>query len=208
MAYCTAAQIRAYLNQVPSSEDTLLDTIAERATGIVDQALGKNIRFTGYTTGSRTVYLAEDPRRPVAHYEYRHPYYCERAERSVWLRLPPYDQGTITSIIDAESKAITDYSEAWHYGDFYIWREDCWTSTRYTITADFGYGDPPPEIVEVTIGVATNIWRSKDRGLFSDVIGVETGPGGGAVVGYQGALTNQQRMVIKGVQRRYREVFV
>jgi hypothetical protein len=119
------------------------------------------------------------------------------------LRVPSYDEGTITAIADADGDTYIDWQEAWEAGFFYLWREDGWQPSQYTITADFGYGLPPPEIVEVTRQLAINIWFGRQRGLFSDVIGVETSPGGAAVVGYQGAMTNQQRMVVSGVIRRY-----
>jgi hypothetical protein len=169
---------------IEPATDDLLEAVLERATDIVNEALG--FAFEGYSSSEKVVF----------------------AERSKWLTLPPYEAGTITSLTDYD--AATTYVEGTDYdvdddNHRYLYRDDVWRHRRYRVTAAWGYGEPPPSIVEVTIEVAVNIWRAKDRALFTDVIGVETGPGGGAVVGYQGAMTNQQRMIIAGVRDQYRE---
>jgi hypothetical protein len=165
---------------IEPSTDALLEAILERATDIVDTSLG--FSFEGYSSSEIVI----------------------KAPRSKWLLLPNYEAGSLTEVANYDqTRTYTDYDiEADNHR--YLYREDAWTDGRYRVTASWGYGDPPPALVEVTLEVAVNIWRSKDKGLFSDVIGVETGPGGGAV-GYQGALTNQQKMVIKGIRDRYRE---
>ena len=48
------------------------------------------------------------------------------------------------------------------------------TNTRYQITANWGYGATVPgAIQEVTLELAVNIWRSRDKGGFSETIGVD-----------------------------------
>ena len=50
---------------------------------------------------------------------------------------------------------------------------------RYRVTAIWGYGPTPPDsIVELCLEIAVNIWRSRDKGGFSEVVGVE---GSGAI---------------------------
>jgi hypothetical protein len=189
---------------IEPATDDLLETILERATDIVNEALG--FAFEGYSSSEKIIF----------------------AERSRWLTLPHYQAGTITSLEDYDR--VESYTEGDEYevdddnhrylykndgsyaahgslstSSYYAHTSNYWKYRRYRVTAAWGYGDPPPALVEVTIEVAVNIWRAKDRGLFTDVIGVETSPGAGAVVGYQGAMTNQQKMVVSGIRDQYRE---
>ena len=129
------------------------------------------------------------------------------AERGKWLHLPPYQAGTITSVASYDAtEALTSADYDVNADDtHYLYNDDAWTHKRYRVTAKWGYGTPPAALVEVALQVAVNLWRSKDRGLYTDVIGVEAGPGGGTVVGYQGALTNQQKLVIAAIRGDYRE---
>lgn len=64
---------------------------------------------------------------------------------------------------------------------------------RYQITADWGYGpDVPPAIAELTIELAVNIWRSRDKGGFSEMVGVE---GQGAIRAVAGLNKLQQQII-------------
>jgi hypothetical protein len=50
--------------------------------------------------------------------------------------------------------------------------------------------------------VAVNIWRSKDRGLYSEIQGAEDG----GSVRYIGGLTTTQHMMVLNITRRYKEI--
>lgn len=200
MAYATIAQLRAYLTQVPAGEanDALLGDILDRATSIVDGVLG--FSFAGYAAGTKVVHTGHG---------------------TPYLVLPAHEAGSVTVVETAAGDDLAGFWQELSDGTLYAvgasggWG-NWWSGSvgllpaawgySYTVTADWGYGDPPDSIVEVTLELAVNIWRGRTRGLFSDVVGVE---GNGAVtVGYQGALTNQQKMTIQAVKAKYLQVVV
>jgi hypothetical protein len=55
-------------------------------------------------------------------------------------------------------------------------------------------------VKEVALEIAVNIWRSKDKGLWTDIIGVESGGGG---IRFIGGLTNQQKAILDAVKAQY-----
>ena len=180
MAYATEAELRQYLDQVGEEDTALLEAILERATSIVDGALGFS--------------FAE---------------YGEASERTVWggyssyLVLPPHQAGSVTAVvldgttIDAEEYQVQT-------GALYLlsgWR---WGRYRYVVTAVWGYGPPPASIVQLTLELAVNIWRSKDKGLFTEVIGAQ----GGGAIRYVGGLNTLQRQIIENVRREFARVVV
>ena len=61
------------------------------------------------------------------------------------------------------------------------------------MTARWGYGPAPDEIEQVTLELAVNMWRSKDKGGFTDVVGVE-GQGSIRAVAH---LTSGQKAVLE-----------
>lgn len=184
MAYGTIAEMYALLPQVTvnAANDALLGVMLDRATDIVDMALG----FSYVAYGAAT-------EKDV------------RAVGGQYLELPAYELGSITAIYRVSGKG-TDSEDATDEVDEYdalddgrLYANGGWAAgVWYRITAEWGYGTPPDSIVQVTLEVAVNLWRGKDRGLYSDVIGVE----GGGAVGYQRALTNQQRMIIAGARTK------
>jgi hypothetical protein len=184
MAYGTVAQLREMLPQVPdtTANDALLATFLDRATELVEGQLG--LVFAAYPATATARRF--------------------NARGGAYLRLPYYLAGSLTELryvyadlSDAEI-ASTDYEiEADDHTA--LWRPGGWTPGRYEATAKWGYGPAPAAIVQVTLEIAVNLWRGRDRGMFSDVVGVE----GGGAVGYQRALTNQQRMVIQSVATKY-----
>lgn len=187
MAYITAADIREYLEQVPSSKDAVLGKIATRATSIIDQALG----FSFFATGASWSSVAASARRV-------------QSERSTYLRLPPYQYSSITSLVlisgtTVDTTQITDYEET--HDQFYLYRAAGWGALRYVVTAKYGYGPAPDSIVELCMELAINIWRAKDKGLFTELIGVE----GGGQIRYVGGLTKQQQAIIDATRRQYLE---
>jgi hypothetical protein len=183
MSYGLITEMYTLLPQVTVSaaNDALLGEMLSRATDIVDMALG-------FSYASYSAAAAKDV----------------RAVGGQYLELPAYELGSVTAVYAVSGKgtlsegtdAVTEY-DALDDGRLYAnggWGADTW----YRVTAEWGYGTPPDSIVQVTLEVAVNLWRGKDRGLYSDVIGVE----GGGAVGYQRALTNQQRMIIAGARNR------
>jgi hypothetical protein len=192
MAYATVAEIKEYLDQLAGTEDQddLLEKILDRATSIIDEALG--FSFDGYTTGTRLVSSYGTP----------------------YLTLPPHEQGSVTAVTYGTTPAtvtVTDYAEqldgslllttTTDYANVYPYRHNypAWGYSFYTVTADWGYGPVPDSIVEVCLELAVNIWRSRDKGLWTDVIGAD----GGGSIRFIGGLTNQQRAILNAVKRRF-----
>jgi hypothetical protein len=75
---------------------------------------------------------------------------------------------------------------------------------RYRVTARWGYGPVPAEIEQVTLELAVNIWRSKDKGGFTEMVGVE-GQGGIRAVAH---LTRGQQAVLEAWANTMRGVAV
>ncbi len=183
MSYATVVQLRAYLPQVATGAtiDTALQVILDRAYDIVNLALG-------FTFAAASAAAAKDV----------------RAQGGQYFDLPAHTIGSVTVVSEVNFKGtayesteiLTDFDEL---EDGRLWRSVGWEPGEwYRVTAPWGYGVAPAAIVEVELELAVNLWRSKDRGMFSDVIGVE----GGGAVGYTRALTNQQKMIIDQVRAR------
>jgi hypothetical protein len=65
------------------------------------------------------------------------------------------------------------------------------------VTAVWGYGPTPPDAIEqLTLELAVNVWRSRDKGGFTEMVGVD---GSGAVRQVAG-LNAQQRMVLENMR--------
>lgn len=199
-AWATTAQMYAYLEQLtPDSEtDTLLSGILNRATGVVRAALYP-VDFAGYGSAST--------RRVFAY-------------GTLTLTLPSYQSGSISSVTMGGS-AVTDYTVQ---PDGSLYRAGGWgysptagvlepfspyatgwvagQGTEVVVTAAWGYGEPPDEIVEVVLEVAVNIWHSRANARFTDVVGI-TGASGDVGVGYEKGLTALQQMVIAATKARF-----
>ena len=198
MAIVTRAQLVQYLEQLDghSEEDPLLDAVIERAESIVTEYLG--FTFTDY----------DDPatERVITAYG------------TSTLVLPPHEIGSVdsvtlhgstTEITDWEEDAITGnltfqgwlpfgstiYGQAW--GAFSPF--GYWGPGRYAVTAAWGYGTPPAALAEVVLELAVNIWRGRDRGMWTDIVGVE-GSGG---LRFTGGITNQQRAILDSIREKY-----
>ncbi len=188
MAYATITQLREYLGQVATgtAEDAKLAAVLERATAIVDHALG--FSFAEYTAAA-----------------------SDRDVQSIggtYLELPAYQAGSITYIKQVSSRGasdesvetITDWLAEETFRPYQVYRHGGWTDGAwYRITAKWGYGAPPADIVEVTLEVAVNIWRAKDASFGQSELGVQ-GSGG---VSYNRALTWAQRSIIDMVRTAY-----
>lgn len=187
-AYATAATLRTqYLVQLKEADESTLTAFLERATSIVETALG--FAFAGYTELARA--------RRV------------RSYGGAYLTLPPHLAGSITAVawggsaVDGTTWAETPSGMLERVSSDVLltsWA-GCWSEGFYSVTARWGYGDPPPAIVEVVCELAVNIWRSRDKGSFAEVIGVQ----GSGYLKVVGALTGAQREVIEAVKAQYRE---
>jgi hypothetical protein len=200
-AYVTHTQLRAYLPQATTgpADDQLLDAMGARATAMIDTALGWS--FAAYGAASSQDVLA--PEAP-----------------SVYLKLPPYQAGSITSVAGVLFKGttgetlttLTDWDEL---DRFYLYRDLGWSGQQllgvggwgsypwYRVTAIWGYGPVPDDIVELALELAVNMWRSKDKGGFSEIIGAD----GGGAVRFVAGLNAQQKMILQNIRRKFVEVF-
>jgi hypothetical protein len=183
MAYATAEQLRGYLEQVDASEDAFLETILERATTIVDGVL--RFSFAAYGAASD-----EDV-------------YCDGT--SIYLDLPQHEAASVSAVAQISGKgtssetteAVTDYEEL---GDGRLYREAGWTKgVWYRVTAAWGYGPAPEDVVEVTLEVARNIYLGRNTSSTSNVVGAN----GEGAVQYNRALTWAQLSVLENVRALY-----
>lgn len=188
--YGTVDTLRTYLPQVANTaaNDDLLEDMLTRATQIVDLAL--QFSFAGYAATASTLRLSLGGGR--------------------LLHVPFYQAGTLCAVSLVEGPdtlesytADEDYEiEGGDDVDAHTWLykiSDTWPIGRYALTAKWGYGSAPESVVGVTLELAVNLWRGRDRGMFSDAIGVE----GSGAVAYTRALTNQQKMILDDIRRAY-----
>ena len=189
MSYASLAELREYLNQVESgsAQDSVLQKILDRSDSLINGALGFSFAAYGVSTSTKRVL----------------------ATSGQYLRIPPYSYTTIASIYPMSGAsvgtvAITDYEEL--QSMYRLYRSVGWGGQRYQITAIWGYGAAPESIKELALELSVNIWRSKDRGMWTETVGasqVGNNVGGGAVITYTGGLTNQQKAIIKNVRYAY-----
>lgn len=179
----TKEDVKLYLDQITdTTHDDLLDTICVRVEDIVKWKMG--FIFDDYT----------DETTKIVH-----------GSGTSWLVLPPHEAGSITSLVsEGSTSEITGWVED-EDGHLFLTPSGAWGRagypSRYTVTANWGYGDWPEAVKEVAVEIAVNIFRERDKGAFSDVIGVE---GNGAIaVGYAKALTGRQKMILDMIRRKY-----
>lgn len=191
MTYATLPQLLGYLDQtqkhdglvaaVPltvGQELTLVATL-ERATSMIDAVLG--FRFAGYTSAAQRVL----------------------AYGGAYLALPPHQPGSVSSVTWG-SATINPTSYAATPAGQLLALAGAWGVGAYTVTAAWGYGDPPPVITQVCLELAVNLWRAKDTGSFQEVIGASDG----AALRFVGGFTRQQQSLLAAVAQQYREVSV
>lgn len=187
-SYATVAQLREYLKQAKTgaATDSELQNILDRATAIIDGALGFSFAAYPASASARDV----------------------RGVGGVYLELPAYQAGSITSIYEVSDRGTSDESTTlvsdWlaeeTFRPYQVYRHSGWNDGAwYRVTAKWGYGAPPADIVEVTLEVAVNIWRAKDASFGQSELGVQ----GGGSVSYNRALTWGQRSIIEMVRTAY-----
>jgi len=195
MSIITTDQLRAYLEQVKTGTaiDAQLTDVITRAQGLIDTALG----FSFFDADASWSGVAATQKRV-------------QSERSVYLKLPAYQVGSITAVspitgITVSSDLVTDYEEQERH--FYLYRPAGWGGGRWAITAKYGYGPAPASIVEICLELAVNIWRQKGQGLFQQMQGVDSvgNAVGGGSIKYIGGMTTEQRRAVMKVRAQYIE---
>jgi hypothetical protein len=187
-AYATVTQLREYKPQIKTgaTADALLATILDRATAIINGALGFSFAEYGVTATTKDV----------------------KSEGGQYLEVPAYKAASMTKIEAVSGKGasyeslvtVIDWQAEETCRPWNVYRDGEWRHGQwYRITAIWGYGPAPDEIVEVTLEVASNIWQGKDGNSFSSEIGVQ----GAGSVSFNRALTWAQRSVIDAVRTGY-----
>lgn len=179
---------------ITPASDTVLQQTLDRATDIVRSAMRSLLADPTFTYAPYGVASAR----------------IVRAFDGVALTLPAHQLGSV-SLIERQSgstpstyTALTaDQWEATSTGTLY--RAGSWGGgiggdyPRYRVTAIWGYGPTPPDaIAQLTLELAVNIWRSRDKGGFSESVGVE---GAGAIRQVAG-LNKQQQMTLENLRNQ------
>lgn len=173
--YCTIDQLRANLDKVKlgPEADALLTEKLEAAQSIVDLALGFTFGPYAASAGLSVVGYGS----PI-------------------LLVPEHLPGSITQVLlGAEPLGYWQELSSGHLQAL----AGTWGNAVYTVVAQYGRGPAPAAARQLVLEIAVNLWREKDKGAFSDVIGVEGSSG--IAVGYAGALTNRQKMIIELLKR-------
>lgn len=178
LPYITVEDIRAYLEPqlAPGPEENaLLDAIALRVTDAIERVL--ELEFDGYTLGERSVATYGTTR----------------------MVLPPYRAGSVTAV---KWGTYTLGPETYREQDGALRTVSglSWGVSVYNVTAQWGLGSPPPSLQQIALELAVNAYRSKDKGSFSETIGVE----GSTDVRFVGGFTRAQRDILEAVRRQYR----
>jgi hypothetical protein len=190
--YGTLAELRQKLDKVEAGAaiDTALTALLTNATAMVRQVLRAGIAnptfdFAAPASSTKIV----------------------RSYGGVFLSVPVHAANSIT-LVEAMSGtnpvAYTEITDEWVEDETgLIYRPVGWPiDGRYRVTADWGHGAVPDDIKEITLELAVNLWRSKDKGSFTEIIGAE----GGGAVAVVGALTTKQREQLKAWTDLYRGV--
>lgn len=193
MGMVTVARAREYLDKIPTGAeaDAKLGNFLASAEQIVVDALG----WSFFDDGAAWDDVAPSQKRI-------------RAEQSRHFKLPPYNYGSITSLVTISgttvgTSEITDYEETEQR--FYLYRDVGWGGLRYAVTAQWGYGPAPESIVALVCELTVNEWRSKDKGGFSEMVGVDPvgeKTGGGAMK-FVAGLNPLQKQVVRNVRAQY-----
>lgn len=201
MDYATAASLRAYLDQVEdtTATDELLGDILTRASATVRTSLRSLLADPSFDFAAD--YAAATTKIITAY-------------GGVVLLLPPHLAASVTEVeyvVTTNPTTWAALTDEWtEQEDGSLYRDYGWGygyhpgGVRYRVTARWGYGDVPSEIEQVTLELAVNMWRSKDKGGFTDVVGVE-GAGGIRAVAH---LTTGQRAVLEAWANTVRGVAV
>lgn len=170
MDYATVAQLREYLNQVEvtAASTALLTSIVTRASATVRTSLRSLLADSQFDFSA--AYAAASTKIISAY-------------GGMVLLLPPHLAGSVTLVAYESTTNPTTWvaiADEWYEqqdGGLYRPYGWGWVATpralRYQVTARWGYGPVPSEIEQVTLELAVNMWRSRDKGGYTDVVGVE-----------------------------------
>jgi hypothetical protein len=167
---------------IASALDDVLGDVLERATDTIRQALRAALAdptfdYAAYSSASTMIV---------------------RGYTTQYLRIPSHQAGSVT-LVEYQSASnpvgYTEVADEVLEEGAQLYRAAGWgpQGARYRITAIWGWGpDAPPAAVEIVLEQAVNIWRSKDKGGFSENIGVE---GSGAIRLVTGLTKPQQATI-------------
>jgi len=182
--YATVSQWREHLTQVPAgaTEDALLTAILERAHKIVGRRL--TFEFGAYGAAAEQDVLCRHSR-------------C-------WLELPYHEIGGVASVYELSGRGASTETETEVEG--WVEEDDCrlclhtgWSrGAWYRVTATWGYGEAPADIVEVELEVAVNLYVGRPAGGNASF---GTDNQGGQP--YPRALTWNQRDTIDEIRKDY-----
>lgn len=169
--------------------DAVLQDVLTRAESIVEAAL-LPVAFAAY--GSATTRDVRTQRAP-----------------SIYLRLPAHQTGSVSAVAEIPQHGALAQDETpltgWSEYDRHLVRSAGWAGHAwYRVTAVWGYGPATADAQQLALEIAVNIWRSKDRGLYSEYQGVE----GGGEIRYIGGLNSMQRQIIENIRRQHREIIL
>lgn len=194
---------------VTLTTDAILQRCLDDATGLIDAIL-QPIRFLGYSAPEA---------RPVPGFG------------GTVLYLPPHLPGSVTAVATGSTLLddytaqpsvpdvpiehlyrATGWAQTLPRATWDVWRSASpldrdrlafWDGIggAYTVTARWGYGDPPAAVQELTKELAVNIWRSKARGLFTEVQGADDG----GFIRYLGGLNKTQQAILAGIKAQLHE---
>jgi hypothetical protein len=170
-----------------SAADALLQDCLDRATGTIRNAMRSLLAdptfdYTAYGAAATKIVIGT---------------------QGEYLTLPAYQLASATLVEYQSGSNPSSYTALaateWEAGaDGRLYRAGGWSnSARYRVTAVWGYGPTPPDAIEqLTLELAVNVWRSRDKGGFTEMVGVD---GSGAVRQVAG-LNAQQRMVLENMR--------
>lgn len=180
-----AALLTASGATITLTTDALLQNVLDRATGIVRGAMRSLLADPSFDWAS---YGAASTK-------------IVRGVPGEYLYLPPHQAGSVSLVEQLAATNPTSYTtvaDEWLADGERLYRPGRWAyEQRYRVTAVWGYGPTvPDQVVEVVLELAVNIWRSREKGGFSEMVGVE---GGGAIRAVSG-LTKQQQATLENVR--------
>jgi len=154
---------------IANATDSLLQSVLDRATAIIDLYLGSSFPPA-----------VEDDEQIIY------------GDGTDYLELPSYIAGSIATVTAPAGYSVPDYTE--QDGMLIVTRSDLlgypyyraetiagrlynpvggWLlGVPYTVEATFGYETAPPDVVEACLEIAVDLWRFKDSGSIK-AIGVE-----------------------------------
>lgn len=192
--YATVAEFRAMMTQMPAGAtvDAMIQEYLDRAKAKIDGELGFSFAAFGAAPTDQDFYMK------VASQYLTLPAYLDGSITHVYLL---YSKGTpAESTVEVLSTEYAVLDEGAANGQR-LYRDVGWPKGWYRVTAKWGYGPPPDDIVQVCLEKAINLYIGAQGGQFSDVVGIE----GGGAVGYNRAWTNDQRNVLANTRMRYGE---